>query len=382
MNQKGLLEKEVLSLLTNAKQKDTSYDKVLSAMCTKPHPIAVKAHMQFISSNMGDFGLFQGTKELEEEVIRMIGSMLGDGNACGYLTTGGTESNIQALRTARNIKNKKHPNVVVPASAHFSFDKIADILGIEMRKASLDREFKVDIDSVEKLIDKNTIALVGIAGSTEFGQIDPIDKLAQLALSNDLFLHVDAAFGGFVIPYLDKKYDFDLSVKGVTSITSDPHKMGMSTIPSGGLLFKDEACLLPLEIDTPYLTIRKQHSLAGTRSGAAVAATYAVMKHLGKDGYRKIVKKCMKMTDMLVQGTRKLGVEPLIEPVMNIVALDVPDLDEVRKKLRAKGWITSITRNPRAMRIIVMPHMNENSIELFISDLEMCIYNDRNIYPN
>jgi len=373
MNQKGLCQEEVLSLLTKARQKDSSYDKVLSSMCTKPHPIAIKVHMQFISSNMGDFGLFQGTKELEEEVIQMMGSMLGDGNACGYLTTGGTESNIQALRTARNIKNKKHPNMVVPDSAHFSFDKIVDLLGIEIRKASLDREFKVDIDSVGNLIDKNTIALVGIAGSTEFGQIDPIDKLAQLALSHDLFLHVDAAFGGFVIPFLDRKYDFDFSVKGVTSITSDPHKMGMSTIPAGGLLFKDEACLLPLEIDTPYLTIRKQHSLAGTRSGAAVAATYAVMKHLGEDGYRKIVKKCMKMTDMLVQGTRKLGVEPLIEPVMNIVALDVPDLDEVRKKLRAKGWITSITRNPRAMRIIVMPHLNETSIELFISDLEMCL---------
>jgi tyrosine decarboxylase/aspartate 1-decarboxylase len=373
MNQKGLSEKEVFSHLTKASQRDTSYDKVLSSMCTKPHPIAIKAHMQFISSNMGDFGLFQGTKELEEEVIRMMGSMLGDANACGYLTTGGTESNIQALRTARNIRNKRHPNMIVPDSAHFSFDKIADILGIEIRKASLDREFKVDIDSVRNLFDNNTIALVGIAGSTEFGQIDPIDKLAELALSNDLFLHVDAAFGGFVIPYLDKKYDFDLSIKGVTSITSDPHKMGMSTIPAGGLLFRDETCLLPLEIDTPYLTIRKQHSLAGTRSGAAVAATYAVMKHLGHDGYRHIVRKCMKMTDKLIQGTRKLGVEPLIEPLMNIVALDVPDLDEVRKKLRTKGWVTSITRNPRAMRIIIMPHMNEASIELFISDLEKCL---------
>ncbi|MDL5501978.1 MAG: pyridoxal-dependent decarboxylase, partial [Candidatus Methanoperedens sp.] len=144
-------------------------------------------------------------------------------------------------------------------------------------KASLDPEFKVDMDSVAGLVDNNTIALVGIAGSTEFGQIDPIDRLARLALSDDLFLHVDAAFGGYVIPFLGKKYDFDFSVQGVTSITADPHKMGMSTIPAGGLLFREEACLLPLEIDTPYLTIRKQHSLVGTRSGAAVAAAYAVM---------------------------------------------------------------------------------------------------------
>ncbi|MCZ7385572.1 MAG: tyrosine decarboxylase MfnA [Candidatus Methanoperedens sp.] len=375
MNQKGCPEHKVMALLKNAMRKDTSYEKVLSAMCTRPHPVAIKAHLQFIESNMGDFGLFRGTKELEEKVIKMMGDMLGDKNACGYITTGGTESNIQALRTARNMCNKKHPNVVVPASAHFSFDKIADLLGIEIRKAGLDSEFKVDMNSAAALIDDNTIALVGIAGSTEFGQIDPIDKLAELALSNNLFLHVDAAFGGFVIPFLDKKYDFDFSIKGVTSITADPHKMGMSTIPAGGLLFKEEACLLPLEIDTPYLTIRKQHSLTGTRSGGAVAATYAVMMHLGMEGYREIVGRCMKMTGRLVEGAKELGVEPLIDPVMNIVALDVPELDEVRKMLRVKGWTTSITRTPKAMRLIIMPHLSEESLELFISDLGKCLKN-------
>ncbi|VVB95728.1 L-aspartate/L-glutamate decarboxylase [uncultured archaeon] len=373
MNQKGLSEKEVLALLNNARLKDTSYSKVLSAMCTRPHPIAVKAHMQFIESNLGDFGLFPGTKELEEKVIKLMGELFGYPGACGYITTGGTESNIQALRTARNLCKKRHPNVVVPASAHFSFDKIADILGIEVRKAGLDSEFKVDAGSVENLIDDNTVALVGIAGSTEFGQVDPIDKLARLALSHDIFLHIDAAFGGFVIPFLDKKYDFDFSIRGVTSITADPHKMGLSTIPAGGLLFRDEACLLPLQIDTPYLTIRKQHSLAGTRSGAAVAAAYAVMMHLGMDGYRKIVDRCMKMTYRLVEGTKELGIHPFIDPVMNIVALDVPELEKVRKKLREKGWFTSVTRNPRAMRLVIMPHMDEYIIELFISDLGDCL---------
>jgi tyrosine decarboxylase/aspartate 1-decarboxylase len=373
MNQKGLNEKEVLSLLKNAKLKDTSYDRVLSAMCTRPHPIAVKAHMQFIESNLGDFGLFTGTREMEQEVVRMMGSLMGDPNACGYITTGGTESNIQALRTARNLGKKKDPNMVIPESAHFSFDKIADLLGIEIRKAALDNEFKADIDSVKCLIDDNTIAIVGIAGSTEFGQIDRIDQLASLSLSQDIFLHIDAAFGGFVIPFLDKRYQFDFSIKGVSSITADPHKMGLSTIPSGGLLFREESCLARLEIDTPYLTIRKQHSLTGTRSGAAVAATYAVMRHLGIDGYKMVVGRCMKMTDMIVRRVHELGIKPLLPPVMNIVALDVPDLDNVRKGLRRKGWFTSITRNPRAMRLVVMPHLSEEAIEIFVSDLGDCL---------
>jgi tyrosine decarboxylase/aspartate 1-decarboxylase len=373
MNQKGLSEKDVFSMLGTARSKDTSYEKVLSAMCTSPHPVAIKAHMQFIESNLGDFGLFQGTKELEEKVITLIGGLLGDRNACGYITTGGTESNIQALRTARNLSEKKHPNVIVPSSAHFSFDKVANLLGIEVRKADLDSEFKVDIKSVECLIDDNTAALVGIAGSTEFGQIDPIDMLAELATSRDIFLHIDAAFGGFVIPFLDKKYNFDFSVNGLSSITSDPHKMGLSTIPAGGLLFREEACLLPLEIDTPYLTIRKQHSLTGTRSGAAVAATYAVMMHLGMEGYRKIVGRCMKMTHRLVDEVRDFGVTPLIDPVMNIVALDVPDMDNVRRKLRARGWFTSITRSPRSMRLVIMPHLSDETLTSFISDLRECL---------
>lgn len=373
MNQKGLSEKDVLSILDTARSKDTSYEKVLSAMCTRPHPVAVKAHMQFIESNLGDFGLFQGTKELEEKVIVLMGGLLGDPNACGYITTGGTESNIQALRTSRNLSGKRQPNVIVPSSAHFSFDKVADILGIEVRKAALDSEFKVDIGSVESLIDDNTAALVGIAGSTEFGQIDQIDELAELAISRDIFLHVDAAFGGFVIPFLDEKYRFDFSVRGVSSITSDPHKMGLSTIPAGGLLFREKACLLPLEIDTPYLTIRRQHSLTGTRSGAAVAATYAVMMHLGKDGYRKIVGNCMKMTRRLVEEVSEFGLEPLIDPVMNIVTLDVPSLEDVRKRLRAKGWFTSITRSPRAMRLVIMPHLTDEALTRFISDLRECL---------
>lgn len=373
MIRKGLQEDEVFSILDRALQKDRSYDKVLNAMCTRPHPVAVKAHMQFIEANLGDSGLFPGTRELEEKVVSILGELMGDRNACGYISTGGTESNIQALRTARNLNRKKHPNVVIPASAHFSFDKIADILGIEIRKAQLDSEFKVDTGSVENLIDDNTIALVGIAGSTEFGQVDPINELSDLAMSHDLFLHVDAAFGGFVIPFLDKKIDFNFSVKGVTSITIDPHKMGLSTIPAGGLLFREEACLLPLEIDTPYLTIRKQYSLTGTRSGAAVAAAYAVMTHLGRDGYSRIVNRCMHMTHRIVQGAKEFGVEPLTEPMMNVVALDVPDIDTVRKKLHDKGWMTSVTRKPRAMRLILMPHMTEDNLELFISDFGECI---------
>ena len=165
---------------------------------------------------------------------------------------------------------------------------------------------------------------MGIAGTTEFGQVDPIDDLAKLAVERGIHLHVDAAFGGFVLPFLDGDWLWDFRVKGVSSITIDPHKMGMSTIPAGGLLFRGQECLSALETETHYLTKARQASLTGTRSGAAAAATYAVMMHLGREGFKEMVDYCMDLTRHLVSGARQIGIEPVIEPIMNVVALKVP----------------------------------------------------------
>ncbi|WP_135606560.1 tyrosine decarboxylase MfnA [Methanococcoides sp. NM1] len=378
MEETGLSRDEILSIFKNAKSADTSYDRVLSSMCTYPHEIAVLAHTKFIEANMGDPGLFPGTYDLEKKVLKMFGSLLhhnNDPEECGYLTTGGTESNIQAIRSMVNSRRDvKKPNVVMPESAHFSFDKVADLSGIEIRKASLDKFLKADLGSVRSLIDENTIGIVGIAGTTEFGQIDPIEQLSEIALEKGLFLHVDAAFGGFVLPFMGLDYRYDFEVEGVTSMTIDPHKMGLSTIPSGGLMFRETEYLDDLEIHTPYLSISKQYSLTGTRSGAAVASTYAVMKHLGREGYRQVIDQCMEQTEDIVAGAKALGIEPVIDPVMNIVALQVPDADNIRKRLLDEfGWHVSITRKPRALRLVIMPHINSSTIELFLNDLEKLI---------
>ncbi|WP_406660344.1 tyrosine decarboxylase MfnA [Methanolobus sp. ZRKC3] len=374
MNETGLTEEEVLVLLNNAKDKDLKYDRVLSSMCTYPHKIAAKAHMQFMESNMGDFGLFQGTYSMEQEIIRSLGNILHCSSINGYLTTGGTESNIQAIRSMRNSHRIKVPNIVVPESAHFSFDKIADVLNIEVRKANLDEELKVSMESLESLIDQNTVGLVAIAGSTEFGQVDPIAEISKLAVEKNLFLHVDAAFGGFVLPFLPENNEFDFSLPGVTSIAIDPHKMGLSTIPSGVLLFRNVEDLTHLKAETPYLTIDTQYTLTGTRSGAAVAATYAVMQHLGREGYRQVVSRCMELTDHLVKSVKEIGIDPVIDPVMNVVALDVPHPAQLRSKLAKEyKWQVSITQKPAALRLVIMPHMDFETIDMFVADLQKAV---------
>ncbi len=371
MRDKALPADEVMRILEKTRERDYSYDRFFSTMCTLPHPIAVRAHDMFLETNLGDPGLFPGVAELEERVVQMLGELLGCADASGYVSTGGTESNIQAIRAARNEAGKKDGNIVVPASAHFSFDKIGDLLSLEVRKAELDSELKVDLSSVESLLDDRTVALVGIAGTTEFGQVDPIENLAKLAVERGVHLHVDAAFGGFVLPFLDGDWLWDFRVKGVSSITIDPHKMGMSTIPAGGLLFRGQECLSALETETHYLTKARQASLTGTRSGAAAAATYAVMMHLGREGFKEMVDYCMDLTHHLVSGARQIGIEPVIEPIMNVVALKVPKPADVRDELMKRDWHVSMTREPnRALRLILMGHMTHANIDLFLEDLD------------
>ncbi len=376
MIEKGLPENEVMRLLEKTRERDYSYDRFFSTMCTLPHPIAVRAHHMFLETNLGDPGLFPGVADLEEKVVAMLGQLLGCPNACGYVSTGGTESNIQAIRAARNEAGIKDGNIVVPASAHFSFDKIGDLLSLEVRKADLDESLKVDLSSVEGLLDQKTVALVGIAGTTEFGQVDPIEDLASMAEERGVHLHVDAAFGGFVLPFLKRRFRWDFSLPGVSSITIDPHKMGLSTIPAGGLLFRGPKCLSALETETHYLTRARQASLTGTRSGAAAAATYAVMMHLGREGFQSMVDYCMDLTAHLVAGARKIGVEPVIEPIMNVVALSVPSPAEVREELMKLDWHVSMTREPnRALRLILMGHMSREKIDLFLGDLNTILEN-------
>jgi len=375
MKEKALSADEVMSILEETRARDYRYDRFFSTMCTQPHPIAVRAHDMFLETNLGDPGLFPGVADLEQRVVRMLGEMLGCPNAAGYVSTGGTESNIQAIRAARNEAGKKNGNIVVPESAHFSFDKIGDLLCLEVRKAELDESLRVDIESVESQVDDRTVALVGIAGTTEFGQVDPIEDLAKIAEDRKIHLHVDAAFGGFVLPFLPGDWRWDFRVPGVSSITIDPHKMGMSTIPAGGLLFRGQDCLSALETETHYLTKARQASLTGTRSGAAAAATYAVMMHLGREGFRKTVRHCMDLTDHLVSGARQIGIEPVIEPIMNVVALQVPSPAKVREELMKRDWHVSMTREPRrALRLILMNHVTKGNIDLFLQDLQMILH--------
>ncbi|MBN2734467.1 MAG: tyrosine decarboxylase MfnA [Methanomicrobiaceae archaeon] len=358
MQKKGCSEEELFSFLSSARNKDRTYKKVLSSMCTIPHPVAVRAHNMFIETNLGDPGLFLGTASIEALLVERLGGLLHHKDAGGYATTGGTESNIQALRIAREMGGSKKPNVVVPESVHFSFEKACDILSIELRSVPSDDKFRMDEEKIEDYIDKDTVCLVGVAGTTEYGVVDPISHLSDLASDKDIFLHVDAAFGGLVLPFLKGSPDFDFKLPGVSSLSVDPHKMGMSTIPAGCLLVRDASVFKSTEVDTPYLTVKKECTLCGTRPGGSVAGAFAVLEYLGEDGMTEVVERCMKNNRKLILGMKELGYPVAADPSVNVASFICDSTPE--------GWQVSRTRAGH-MRTVCMPHVTEAVIEEFLT---------------
>ncbi|MDD1709515.1 MAG: tyrosine decarboxylase MfnA [Methanoregulaceae archaeon] len=362
MRSKGIPEEDLFSFFETKKLQDKNHLYILSSMCTLPHPVAVKAHALFMETNLGDPGLFPGTASLERMLISRIGTLFHNPDACGYATTGGTESNIQALRIARATAGIPSPNVVIPESAHFSFKKACDMIGVEMRTVPLTRDYRVDCDRYMDSIDSNTCCMVGIAGSTEYGMVDPIRDLAAIAHREGIFFHVDAAFGGMVLPFLKDAPEFDFSLPGVMSIAVDPHKMGMSTIPAGCLLLRNENDLCSLSVDTPYLTVKQEFTLSGTRPGGSVAGALAVLEYLGYEGMEAIVQGCMKNTRRLTHGMESYGIRPVVIPDVNVATFETPETPVPSR------WQVSYTRNNH-LRIVCMPHVHAGVIEAFLDDI-------------
>lgn len=382
MNKEPISEEEIFKELDFYQSQDCKYSdgRILGSMCTQAHPIAQKAFIQFLESNLGDPGLFKGTKAIEDKVLKMIGSFLSIENPVGHIVTGGTEANIMAIRAARNIardeKGISQGEIIVPQSAHFSFKKASDILNLKLREIVLDDSYQLDASFVEDEINENTVAIVGVAGTTELGMIDPIEELSNIALENNIHLHVDAAFGGFSIPFLKEiGYDlpeFDFSLKGVKSITVDPHKMGLAPIPAGGILFRNEEYLDSISVNSPYLTIKHQSTIVGTRMGATSAATFAVMKYLGKDGYARLAKESLDNAIFLADSVKQLGYELVVEPKLNIVAFNHPKLetDDLAQLIEKRDWKVSCSSCPKAIRVILMNHIKREHIVELISDLK------------
>lgn len=385
MLEKGINKEDIFVKLKEYQKMDMSYEsgQILGSMCTKPDPIAMEAYKMFIETNLGDSGLFNGTALMEKEVISMLGHLLHLSEAYGHIVTGGTEANMMAMVVAKYLfeeKNSSIPEIILPKTAHFSYKKIISMLSLKPVYVPTTEDYKIDVSKLENLINENTMAIVAIAGTTELGLVDDIEKISDIAYKYSVYLHVDAALGGFIIPFLDKqKYDqlkFDFQCKGVSSITIDPHKMGLAPVPAGGILFRNEHHLQKLAVKTPYLTKEEQTTIVGTRTGASTAATWALLKYYGKEGYRKVVSQVMQLTSYTYKKLQEIeNVKVTGKPELNIISFssDVKNVDVIKNELLSYGWSVSVAEYPHTIRLVLMPHIKKEHIDNFLIDLKRVI---------
>jgi len=373
---RGMEEGAVLKELKIRTSEDLTFNsgKILGSMCTYPHPFARRIITEYMDRNLGDPGLHVGSQKVEMEAVQMLSNLLGLERGYGNIVSGGTEANIMAVRAFRNVSSVEKPELVLPESAHFSFLKASEMLGVKLVWAKLREDYSVDVGDVEDKITDNTIGIVGIAGTTGLGVVDDIPALSDLALDYGVPLHVDAAFGGFVIPFAKalgyELPDFDFRLRGVKSITIDPHKMGMVPIPAGGIIFREKRFIEAISVPAPYLAGGKvwQATITGTRPGANALAVWAMIKHLGFEGYKGIVGRAMELSRWFASELKRIpGVYLIREPVLNIVSFGAEELERVEEELKRRGWGISAHRG--YVRIVMMPHVRREHLEEFLKDL-------------
>ena len=340
------------------------FDRVLSSMCTVPHPAAHEEAVRFLSANPGDPATYETIAELEREAVDRLGEIAGLDSPLGYIASGGTEANIQAARAARNRASTSDPNIVAPESAHFSLTKAAEVLGVELRTVPVEADYRADLDAAAAAVDADTALVVGVAGTTEYGRVDPIPELTAIAHDAGARMHVDASWGGFVLPFTDHAWSF--ADAPIDSMAIDPHKFGQAPVPAGGFLARDRATLDALAVDTPYLETTSQATLTGTRSGAGVAGALAAMEALWPAGYRASYRDQQANADYLAREFQARGIET-VEPELPLVAASLAP--SAFDALREAGWRISRTASGE-LRIVCMPHVTRDGLEAFLADLD------------
>lgn len=343
-----------------------------------------QAYLTFFSSNALSPMAFPSLRKFETEVLEMAAGLLHGDTAAGSMTTGGSESILMALKTARdwaratraNTPQAAAPEVVVPVSAHPAFHKAAHYLGLKVVHTSIDESFRADIQATADAITDATILVVGSAPSFPQGVIDPIPELAALAHGRGILCHVDACVGGYFLPFLERIGEpvpaWDFRVPGVTSISADLHKYGYAARGASTVLYRDRALRRhQFHVHSDWSGgLYGSPSMTGSRAGGPIAAAWAVMKFLGSDGYERLTRSAMATTRRLMVGVRAAGMRVLGEPVMSTFSFVADDLDvyALCDAMDARGWKIDRQQRPPSAHVVVSPG-HARIVEPFLAEL-------------
>jgi len=338
------------------------------------HESLVRAfHHAFMHENALNPIMFPSLRRFENEIVSMTASMLhGDSHVVGSLTSGGTESILMAMKAYRDRARKlfphiKNPEMVAPITIHPAHEKAAAYFGFTIIHVPVNRDFVPCLKDYEQAITPNTITLLSSAPQYCHGVVDPIEALSSLAVKHELPLHVDACFGGFMLPWVEKLGysipQFDFRLPGVTSISADIHKYGYGTKGASVVLYRNEAYRRHQIFAYSQWPggLFGSPSMSGTRPGGNIAAAWATLRALGEEGYMEMAAKLMVITKKMIDGVNLIdGLCVLGTPHMTSFAIGSCDPDVsilgVADILEEQGWKPERQQYPDSLHCSITPN--------------------------
>lgn len=392
--ERGTPREEVLSELhAMASEEDAFWE---TGKCSGTMYCGDHDHYRFMNEAFGLFAhvnvlqrdICPSATKFEAEIIAMTLDLLHaeavtGTQPAGLVATGGTGSILHAIlayrEQAASQRGVTRPNLIKPETAHPAFDKACHLFGVEARQAPVDATTTlVKTDWVDSHVDDQTIAIVGSACNYGYGTIDPIDELSDVALRHGVGLHVDGCLGGFILPFgQELGYEvpvFDYRLPGVTSISADTHKYGYAFKGTSVLTVRDKALRDGQYFFRTGWSGGKYCSpgMEGSRSGGLLAATWAAMVQLGRDGYRRYAREIFEtsaaMQDVVTSHPelRMLGKPTFLFSFTS----DAFDIYHVNDFMRTKGWRFNGQQYPNALHMAVTrPQTQPGVTEAFARDL-------------
>jgi sphinganine-1-phosphate aldolase len=390
----GRSRDEVLAeLATMASEEDAMWE---TGRCSGTMYCGDHEHYAFLNEVFGLFAhvnvlqrdMCPSATRFEGEIIAMAldlfhAEAVTAGEPAGMVTSGGTGSILHAVLAYREHAAKARgitrPNIVKPETAHPAFDKACHLFGVEKRVVPVDPETtQVDIDRVAAAVDDDTVAIIGSATNYGYGTIDDIAALGELAEERGVGLHVDGCLGGFILPFgQELGYDippFDFRVPGVTTISADTHKYGYAFKGTSTLLFRDKALR-----DAQYFFVLDwsggkyfSPGIEGSRSGGLLAATWASMVQLGRDGYRRYAAEIFATAEAMKAAVRSHPELEIMGSPTFCFSFRSDDFDiyHVMDAMRPKGWRFNGQQYPNAIHMAVTrPQTQPGVAEAFAADL-------------
>lgn len=387
----GQSKDEILSAMRAARDHDVKWERgrvfgLVYHINDEIDDLLKDASNLFFSENGLNPTAFPSLRKFETEIVAMTASLLGgDASTAGNVTSGGTESLLCAVKTARdwaraNRPEIRDPEILMPVTAHPAFEKGAEYFDVRVVKSRVRADFRADVEAMRAAITPNTILMIGSAPSYPHGVVDPIRELAALAQEHGILFHSDACVGGFMLPFIKRLGydvpDFDLSVPGVTSISADLHKYAYAAKGASVVLYRTASLRrhqMFVSTDWPG-GIYPSPTMAGTRPAGPIAAAWAILNFLGEEGYLDINARVMETAKYLQAGINAIpGLKIVSTPEMSVFAIasDTLDVYQIADELSTRGWHLDRQHRPPTLHVTIN-FVHTAIAEEFLRDLVLC----------